>query len=82
MQDHCSDFLPVSVAAVFYSNQNDRIAEIWEADTIIACAETELRWFDILEALNVVFTCGQIAGKSVQVAQRFSLIYGTELDLA
>lgn len=79
MQVPCSDFLPVSVAAVFYSKQNDRIAQIMEADTIIACAETELRRFDILEAFNIAFACGQIAGKNMQDAQRFSLIYGTKL---
>jgi len=52
--------LTVSVAAVFYSEHQNGIAQFVEADTIITGTEAEFGWFDVLEALYVTLACGQI----------------------
>jgi hypothetical protein len=71
--------LTVSIAAVFYSEYKDGVAQFVEADAVITGTETELRRFDFLEALDVPLARGQIAGKNMQDAKRCGLINGAKL---
>lgn len=50
--------LAVSFAAVFYGEHQDGIAEIVEADAIVADPKSNLWWIDVLKALHIAFACG------------------------
>ena len=59
---------------MFYRKNLDGVAEIVKADAVIADTETELRRFDILEALHIAFSCSQKARQSVEDAEGRGLV--------
>ena len=61
--------LAVGIAAVADGEDFDGVAEIVEADAVVADAEPQLGWLDILEALDVAFAGGKIAGDGVEDAE-------------
>ena len=67
-RDNLEDYSSISVTTVFYSENEDRISQIVEADAVVARAKTELGRLDFLEALYVALACGQIARKNTQNA--------------
>ena len=70
---------PIGLAPVFYGKYFDSVAEIVKADAVIADPETELRRFDILQALHVAFSGSQKARQSVEDAEGSGLIDGAEV---
>jgi hypothetical protein len=51
----CSTSLAVRFAAVFYGEDQDELAEIAEAHSVVADAETELGRLNVPEAPDVAF---------------------------
>jgi hypothetical protein len=66
---------------MFYGEYFDGVAEIVKADAVIADPETELRRFNILESLNVAFSCRQKACQSVEDAEGRGLVDRAEVGL-
>ncbi len=54
----------------------DGVAVVVEADAVVAYAQTQFWRLDLLEAFNVSFAAGEIAGDGMQDAQRRALIDG------
>ena len=64
----------IGFAAVFHSKNQNRAAEVVEADSIVSASEAELGRFDVLEALNIAFAGGEITSHGVQDAERGGLV--------
>lgn len=71
--------LAVGFAAVFYGEDQDGISEIVEADAVVADAEAELWWFDVLESLDIAFAGGEITSHDMQDAERGGLVDSAEV---
>jgi len=72
----------VGFATVFNGGDADGVFVFVEAHTVVADAQTELRRFEVLQALHIPFAGFQVAGQRVQDAESGGLIDGTELSLA
>jgi hypothetical protein len=59
----------------------DGIAEIVEADAIVANAEAELGRFDILKAFHIAFASGEITSNDMQNTKCGSLVDSAEVGL-
>jgi hypothetical protein len=57
------------------------MAEMVEAKAVVADAQPELRWFNVLEALDIALTCDNEMGQGVENAQGGRLVDGAELGL-
>jgi len=51
--------------AVFCGEDEDRIAEIEEANAIVADTQPQLGWLDALQTLHVAFAGGKITGRDM-----------------
>lgn len=80
LSDACSR-LAVGFATVLYGEDFDGIAEVMEAEAIVADAEPELWRVDVLEALYVAFAGGKETGQSVEDAECGGLVDSAELGL-
>jgi hypothetical protein len=69
----------VGFATVFYGENHNGIAEIVEADAVVADAQTELGRLDILEALDIAFARSEVASYHVQNAECGSLVDGAQV---
>ncbi len=70
----CQKRSAVGFAAVFDGEDHDGVNEIVEADAVVAGAETQFGRFDILEALDIAFACGEVTSHNMQNVERGSLI--------
>jgi hypothetical protein len=52
----------------------DRVAQVMEADAVIADSETEFRGFDVMKPLDIAFAASEDSGQSVKNAEGRSLI--------
>jgi hypothetical protein len=59
---------------VLDSQHEDGTAEIAKANAVVASAETKLRRFDVLQALYIAFSGGEIAGQNVEDAESGCLV--------
>ena len=59
----------------------DGIAELVEADAIVANAEAELGRFDILKAFQIAFASGEITNNDMQNTKCGSLVDSAEVSL-
>jgi len=64
----------VGFAAMLYGEDHNRIAEIMEADPVVAAAQSELWRLGILKAFNIAFAAGEITSQRVQNAERGSSV--------
>jgi hypothetical protein len=71
----------VGFAAVPDGEDFDGVAEIMEADAVVADAEPELRGIDVLETFYVAFAGGEETGQSMEDTKRSWLVDGAELSL-
>ncbi len=62
-----------------YGEDQDRIAEIVEANPVVADAEAQLWRLNIPEVLDVAFTGGEITSHSMQDAEGGGAIDGAEV---
>lgn len=73
--------LAVGFPAVPDAQDLDRIAEFTEADAVVADAEPELRWVNVLKAFYVAFASGEETCQSVEDAECSDLINRAEFSL-
>jgi hypothetical protein len=66
---------------VLYGEDFDGVAEVMEADAVVADAEPELGRVDVLEALHVAFAGSNKTSQSVKDAEGGGLVDGPELGL-
>jgi hypothetical protein len=69
----------VGFAGVLDGQNEDGIAEITKANAVVASAETKLRRFDVLQALDIAFSGGEIAGQNVEDAESRGLVDGAKM---
>ncbi len=63
-----SDRLAVGFLAMQHSEDLERIAEVVEADTVVAEAEAQFQRFDIGQALDVAVACQDEIGQAFEQA--------------
>ena len=66
---------------MLYSGDFEGVAEVVEAQTVVADAEPEFGRINVLESFYVAFASGGEAGKSVENAESGGLVDGAELGL-
>jgi hypothetical protein len=70
----------VGFATVLDGQHENGIAEIAEANAVVASAETKLRRFNALQALDIAFARGEIASQNVEDMESRVLIDGAQVS--
>jgi hypothetical protein len=71
----------ISFAAVLYGEDFNGVAKVMEADAIIPDTETEFRWFDVVEPLDIAFATSEDSGQSVEYPKGRGFVNGAEAGL-